>query len=238
MEQRLFGLTYKDLRQLAYQLADANGIYHNFNKDRKEAGEDWLSGFLKRHPQLALSAAEPTSIARAMGFNRVNVGKFFDLLESLMDQYKFPPTHIFNVDETGLTTVPKRQSRILALKGKKQVGLASSAERGQLTTAVLCMSASGYYLPPLLILPIMRMKPELLDGAPPGTIAVCHQSGWIQSEIFVQWLDHLISSVKPTKGNPILLLLDGHSTPTKNLPLIMKARDNGVIMLSFPPHYP
>lgn len=122
------------------------------------------------------------------------------------------------------------------MRGKKQVGLASSAERGQLTTAVICVSASGIYVPPLLIFPRVRMKAELLDGAPPGTIAVCHPSGWIQSEIFVEWLNHFIVSMKPTTDDPVLLLLDGHSTHTKNLPLIEKARQSGVIILSFPPH--
>lgn len=236
MEKRLFGLTYKDLRGLAFQFAEANKIEHTFNRASKIAGEDWLSGFMKRHPQLSLRAAEPTSVARAMGFNMVNVNKFFDLLEELIDQHKFLPTKIFNVDETGVTTVPKKQSKIIALKGRKQVGLASSGERGQLTTAVLCMSASGNFIPPLLIFPRTRMKAELLDGAPPGTISVCHPSGWIQSEIFVEWLNHFISSVKPKKEDPVLLLLDGHTTHTKNLPLIEKARDNGVIILSFPPH--
>ncbi|XP_047022728.1 MFS-type transporter clz9-like [Helicoverpa zea] len=236
MERRLFGLTYKDLRRLAYQFAESNSIDHCFNKDYKLAGEDWLAGFMKRHPELSLRAAEPTSVARAMGFNMVSVNRFFDLLEEVIDQHKFLPTNIYNVDETGLTTVPKRQSRIIALKGRKQVGLASSAERGQLTTAVLCVSASGNYVPPLLIFPRVRMKAELLDGAPPGTVSVCHPSGWIQSDIFVEWLNHFISSVKPKKEDPVLLLLDGHSTHTKNLPLIEKARDNGVVILSFPPH--
>lgn len=236
MEKRLFGLTYKELRGLAFQFAEANKIEHTFNRASKLAGEDWLSGFMKRHPQLSLRAAEPTSVARAMGFNMVNVNKFFDLLEELIEQYKFLPTKIFNVDETGMTTVPKKQSKIIALKGRKQVGLASSGERGQLTTAVLCMSASGNFIPPLLIFPRIRMKAELLDGAPPGTISVCHPSGWIQSEIFVEWLNHFISSVKPKKEDPVLLLLDGHTTHTKNLPLIETARENGVIILSFPPH--
>ncbi|CAB3249222.1 unnamed protein product [Arctia plantaginis] len=56
------------------------------------------------------------------------------------------------------------------------------------------------------------MKAELLDGAPPGTIAICHPSGWIQSDIFVHWLSHFIANVKPTKNDPVLLLLDGHGT--------------------------
>ncbi|XP_026319551.1 uncharacterized protein LOC113230034 [Hyposmocoma kahamanoa] len=171
-----------------------------------------------------------------MGFNKVSVSKFFSLLIELQDKYKFGPTKIFNVDETGITTVPKKKSKVLSLKGKKQVGLISSAERGQLSTAVLCVSASGIYVPPLVIFPRVRMKAELLDGAPPGTIAMCHPSGWIQSYIFVHWLDHFIANVKPTKDYPVLLLLDGHSTHTKNLPLIDKARNNGVIIVSFPPH--
>lgn len=105
-----------------------------------------------------------------------------------------------------------------------------------MTTAVLCVSAAGAYVPPLLIFPRVRMKAELLDGTPPGTIAICHPSGWIQSDIFIHWLTHFIANVKPSKDDPVLLLLDGHSTHTKNLPLIDKARENGVIIVSFPPH--
>lgn len=102
MESRLFGISYKDLRSLAFELAESNKIAHNFNKTEKLAGEDWLAGFMKRHPELSLRAAEPTSVARAMGFNRVSLNKFFDLLEELVDRYKFSPTKIFNVDETGI----------------------------------------------------------------------------------------------------------------------------------------
>ena len=36
--------------------------------------------------------------------------------------------------------------------------------------------------------------------------------------------------------NKNLLLLDGHASHTKNLEAIRLARDNGVTMLSFPPH--
>ena len=36
--------------------------------------------------------------------------------------------------------------------------------------------------------------------------------------------------------NKHLLLLDGHASHTKKLEAIILARDNGVTMLSFPPH--
>lgn len=140
-DSRLFGLSPKDVRCLAYQLAERNNIANNFNHEEKCAGLDWLRGFLKRHPDLSLRKPEATSAARAMGFNTVAVSKFFDNLSSCLEKYKFAADRIYNVDETGLTTVPKTQSKIIAQKGRKQVGALTSAERGQLVTAELCFSA-------------------------------------------------------------------------------------------------
>lgn len=112
MESRLFGFTTTELRRVAFQLAERNQLEHKFNKENRLAGLDWLKGFLKRHQDLSLRSPEPTSAARAMGFNQVAVGQFFDLLTSLIDKYKFRPTRIYNVDETGLTTVPKSNSKV------------------------------------------------------------------------------------------------------------------------------
>jgi len=105
MEEMFFGLTVTDLRRLAFQLAERNGIDHPFNKETKLAGEDWASSFLRQHPQLSVRQPEATSAARARGFNAVTVGEFFSLLETVMDEKKFSPTRIFNADETGLTTM-------------------------------------------------------------------------------------------------------------------------------------
>lgn len=52
----------------------------------------------------------------------------------------YPAHRIFNVDETGFTTVQSKSSKILALKGKKQVGAITSAER-----AILSRYCGGLY---------------------------------------------------------------------------------------------
>lgn len=80
----------------------------------------------------------------------VNVSKLCSLLTQLQEKYNCRPTNIFNIDDTGITTVPKKRSKVIAVKGEKQVGLIFSAERGQLMTAVLCMSAASVYVSPLL----------------------------------------------------------------------------------------
>lgn len=236
MEARLFGLTTSELRSMAYQLAERNVKAHDFNAELAMAGRDWLSGFMKRNPTLSLRAPEPTSAARAMGFNKVVVGKFYELLGALMDQFKFTPDRIWNVDETGIATVPKSQSKVIALKGRRQVGILSSAERGTLTTAEICFSAVGTYMPTMLIFPRVRENPQLLNNGPPGCWAEYHESGWIQMDIFHRWFKEFVKFSGASKEKPVLLLLDGHATHTKSLYLIDLARQHNVILLCFPPH--
>lgn len=236
MEKRLFGLTTIVLRKLAYQLAEKNGKAHNFNHDKKIAGVDWLKGFLKRHPDLSIRKPEATSAARAMGFNKVAVGKFYSLLGEVYDKYNLTPDRIFNCDETGISCVSKTKSKIIAEKGRKQVGSLSSAERGQTVTVEVCFNAAGTYMPPTLIFPRQRMKQELLDRAPPGTTAECNAKGWMTSEIFMSWFQRFVNFSGASITNPVLLLLDGHVTHTQNISVIEYARKNGVVMLCFPPH--
>ena len=236
MEQRFFGMTTTDVRYLAYHMAERNNIDHNFNKETELAGKDWLVGFQQRHPDLTLRVPEATSAARARAFNRANVSRFFDLLEEVLDSGRFPPHRIFNCDETGLTTVQAKSSKVFAEKGRRQVGSLTSAERGVLSTAVICMSAGGQFIPPYLIFPRARMNPELMTGTPPGSDYTCHPSGWMQLDIFTEWFRHFLRHAKPTEDDPALLVLDGHLTHTKNMEVIDLARANHVTLLVLPPH--
>lgn len=48
-------------------------------------------------------------------------------------------------------------------------------------------------------------------GAPTESIAILHESGWMNGGIFLMWLQYFKQHVQPTKENPVLLILDGHS---------------------------
>ena len=237
MEKRLFGLTIRDLRLLAYQFAEKNGIPHNFSRIAEMAGRDWVDGFLKRNQEMSIRVPENTSAARASAFNKTNVGNFFELLDNLMGRFRFPPSAIYNCDETGITTVPNKPSKIIARRGKKQVGSLSSAERGVTVTTLICCNAMGQYIPPLIIFPRVRKNPLLEIGLPPETKIVYHPSGWMQSEIFAPtWINHFVKYARPSLENPVLLILDGHSTHVRNLTLLEVARQNNIHILVLPPH--
>ncbi|XP_065174331.1 uncharacterized protein [Atheta coriaria] len=234
IQKRLFGITLKELRELAYELAIKNKLDHPF-KDGK-AGEDWAKNVMKRHQDLSLRKPEATSGARARGFNKVVVKEFFDLLTKIIDEHQLSAERIFNSDETGITVNPKQLSKVIATKGQRQVAALTSAERGTTVTVEMCISASGCFMPPMLVFPRKRKQREFEVGLPPGGWAENNESGWMTTEIFMRWFVKFIEFSNAKKDKPVLLLVDGHSSHTKNIQVIDAPRENGIIILCFPPH--
>jgi len=177
-----------------------------------------------------------TSIARLRGFNKEDVDAFFTLLETAMDQHHYSANDIYNVDETGISVVPAKMPEVLAKKGKRQIVATTSAERSSTVTCVMAMNASRKYVPPMMIFPRKLDHPLLMKGDPAGAIQACHLSGWIQTDLFTKWFKHFINYAKPSASSPVLLILDGHTSHTRNIELIDLARANHVQLLSLPPH--
>ncbi|CAF4935181.1 unnamed protein product [Pieris macdunnoughi] len=156
----MYGLTKTEILSLAYTLAEKNKIKHPFSSKREKAGIEWLKGFRKRHPDITLRAPESTSAARARAFNKPVVDKFFSILKDTQAKHSFPPYRIFNVDETSLCTVPTKNTKVFAQTGRKQVARVTSAERGDTTTAVVCGSATGNFIPPMFIAYFLQAMPR------------------------------------------------------------------------------
>ncbi|KAJ8892191.1 hypothetical protein PR048_004771 [Dryococelus australis] len=128
MDNRFHGLTRKHITKVAFNFAEMNRVSEKFNQ-----GKRWLEKI------------ELCSVARAVGFNKVQVSRFFDNLKHCRIQKKFSAHRIFNMNETGVSTVPSKTRKIISLKGKKTICKVSSAERGQTVTDVCSMSATGIF---------------------------------------------------------------------------------------------
>lgn len=234
LAKMFFGLTPIELRRVAFEFAEKNNISHNFNKNAKEAGMDWYYGFLRRNPTVSLRSPEATSINRIQAFNESEVKLFFDNLETLMEKYHFATNRIYNVDETGISTVQK-PSKILGLKGQKQIGAATSWERGKTVTVTCAFNAAGGFIPPMFIFPRQRMNPLLKKDGPDGALYEHSKNGWINEEIFLKWLVHFRDYCKPNSESPVLLILDNHSSHI-SLQIYNFCKENNIILLSIPPH--
>lgn len=137
-----YGITREDLCKLAYEYAAKNDIPNNFSKTKFTAGKDWYYGFMQRNPTISLRTPEGTSLNRVIAFNRSAVDKFFGNLISIQEDHCIDVKRIYNMDETGISTVQKPQ-KILASKGQHQVGKVVSCERGQTTTVVRSYAVSA-----------------------------------------------------------------------------------------------
>lgn len=111
-----YGMTYKQVRQLAYDYAKKLGTSMPESwTENKIAGIDWLKGFMNRHNQLTLRKPENTSLSRATAFNKTNVTEFLDNYERAIRSDDFTAERIFNLDETGVSTVLQTPNAIAQL---------------------------------------------------------------------------------------------------------------------------
>lgn len=111
----------------------------------------------------------------------------------------------------------------------------TSGEKGTLVTTCAIVSASGQYIPPAMVFPRVHFKPHMLKGAPTGTLGLANPSGWMNVELFCDVMKHFIKHTCSSKENPSLLIYDNHESHLSIAALDL-AKDNGVTILTFPPH--
>lgn len=155
-------------------------------------------------------------------------------MKTVYQRYNLSPGDIWNVDETGLTTahVP---NRVIARRGIKNLGKMTSAERGTLVTVAVAISAVGNMVPPFFVFPRVHYKEHFIRGGPVGSEGDANSSGWMKEDNFQKFAKHFVKYAKPSKKNPVLLLLDNHDSHL-SIEVLDYFKENGVTILSFPPH--
>ena len=138
------------------------------------------------------------------------------------------PRRWYNADEIGFPLCPKG-GKVHAMKGSSNVYQVTSSDKTQITV-LACISASGCYVPPLIVFAGQRFSYNPLEGFEDAVMGRS-ETGWMDSELFKTWLSdvfvkHLNEKVEP---RPVVLFVDGHSTH-----LTMEASDicleNGIVL--------
>lgn len=231
-----YGLSATEVKQLAYQFAEKLGIdYPDSWNESKMAGKHWFSNFMKRNEHLTLRSPEHTSLNRVNAFCKQNVDNFFNKYGQLLAQTTYDGCSIWNMDETGFSTVPSKLGKVICLRGKKRVGQIVSAERGTMVTMALAVNAAGNSMPPFFLFPRKKMQSTFLDNASTGAIGFANESGWMCQPEFLRFMQHFVKHSKASAESPVLLLLDNHGSHL-SIEALDLAAANGVTLLTFPPH--
>ncbi|XP_018052930.1 PREDICTED: uncharacterized protein LOC108690251 isoform X1 [Atta colombica] len=138
------------------------------------------------------------------------------------------------MDESNISTIFTKLPKIVSPKCNLESKVVS-LNRIQSLTVVCCLSAAGYYVPPALIFPRKKYKPEFCKRAPQNTLSMASDCGSMNSELFVSWLKHFTKYVTASQDRPVLLILDNHISHC-SLPAINYCQENGIILLSLPPY--
>ena len=162
-----------------------------------------------------------------------------DVLKGLMDEYHFPPHLIFNFDETMLDpTSPKL--KVISRSGNPRP-FATTAGKGEHISLGLCISASGSFLQPLLILPLKTLPPlaEVINNfyAISGS-----ENGFMTKELWLSYLDTTlipgINNIRQLSGELdawALVIVDGHNSRDLSEG-VQCCRDHKIILACMPAH--
>jgi hypothetical protein len=101
----------------------------------------------------------------------------------------------------------------------------------------VAVSASGNPNPPFFVLPRKNFWNYLIANGPEGSVVSANKSEWITEDHFLLLLENVIKHTRVMKYKPVLFLLDNHHSHL-SLKVLDLAKDNGVVLLSFPPHTP
>jgi hypothetical protein len=113
----------------------------------------------------------------------------FDNLKNVLDRLRVGQRDIWNMDETGVTTV-QTSYRVIARRGCKQIGKLVPAERGKLVTLALAVSATGNTVPPFFIFTRVNFRAHFLNGASAGSEGDANPTGWMKVEQFLKFVKH------------------------------------------------
>lgn len=75
----------------------------------------------------------------------------------------------------------------------------------------------------------------MFPGAPSGSLGIANPTGSMNTLIFVETMKHFIKNSRSSKEQPTLLIYDNHESHL-SIEVLNLAKDNGVIVLTIPPH--
>ena len=233
-----FPCNRKEVRSLAFEYTKKKNI-QGFSLRKNCAGYYWFSGFLSRHQGLVVKKAENLSIARAMSMNKTQISDWFTKYKNICTELGIAdtPSHLWDVHETGCQNIHKADA-VVAVVGKPTYNI-TALEKGETSTALVCINAVGSSPPPMIIHKGKLIGKQWKNGAKHGVVVRASENGYINKDLFTEFgrsfVEYLRSSGM-TDGLPHLLIMDSHYSHLYNLEFLQLMKDNEVHVFALPPH--
>jgi hypothetical protein len=199
-------------------------------------GKNWVSRFIKAQPELQTKWNRKFHSQRARCEDPVKIAAWYKLVEETRQTYGILDEDVYNFDETGFMMVIAGTSKVVT--SSHTVGRAIDIQPGNRdwVTTIECVNASGWIIPPVVILSGKLHQASWYRDLPDGWVIAVSDNGWTTDELGLEWVKHFHRHTESrTTGAYRLLILDGHgSHATPEFDTF--CRDNKIITLCMPPH--
>jgi hypothetical protein len=96
------------------------------------------------------------------------------------------------------------------------------------------MNPVGFFVPPAIIFPGKRMKPELFRDVPEGTVLMISGGGFINNELSVKWLKVFSKHAESKEDDSVHPIVDSHMSHC-SFEAVTFLREYHITLLSLPP---
>ena len=201
-------------------------------------GDSWFFWFKQRHPHLVMRMPQGLEVARAKAMNPSVCHGFYKNLLQLYNKFAYPPSNIWNVDESGCNASKSGLDKVLARKGVRSVYAQIPNEREWLSI-LTSINAAGWSILHFYIFKGKRRLRDYIHLCEAGSTMAMQEKGYMTSYLFCRWMDHFIEQLEAigdlSPSNRHLVILDGHKSHV-SLEVIQKAKHHGIDMISLPSH--
>lgn len=205
-------------------------------EDPEEPDRTWANHFAERH-NLRLKNCEWIEQLRRLRCDKVSITEWFVRFGGILRQYH--QDHVFNMDETGLST--NRKYRVMVPRGAH--GISPGGDKNIHITGIVCYNRVGTYPKPGIILPGVKNLPAELRDFADNADFYSSPTGWITNDVFgkwainfAHWVAHWRKTLPPDRaGRRVLLIMDGHTT-RRNVDALWYMYNFGIDVLTLPGH--
>ena len=215
-------------------LIKGNEIYREMYGSTRSIGflkRGWLNRFMERHPILSLRSAQMIKRVRNEATEEGLLQFYWEYVKHVVER-KLSSDRVFNMDETGFFQT-KKSKKVVVVRGSRNVW-SKTVESSFHLTIVACCAANEFVVPPLFIVPGVRVNRDVLDSCTVANACItAAPKGFMNSSVFLKWLDHFSSNVPVSVTRPIMLVYDGYSSHY-NTDIVLKAIELRIILVLLP----
>lgn len=200
-------------------------------------GQDWVSRFIQRHPELAGVRLRSIDAARVKAASPERLQCWFDDLKKVLAEFNIKPENIYNMDESGFAIGEKEAGRVIINANIRQKFQAKPG-RQEWVTVVECVCADGSHVPPLVIFKAENLSTQWIPASIHGNWRFnCNSKGWTSNEHGLDWLKRCFGPETQEKANGEyrLLICDGHDSHI-TAEFVEYCIDNDILLMILPPH--